>query len=62
MRHFNCLLIFFIITISSYSFHAGYAHAHGSMETNTFSLAGYERADQPMMYFNYFLATEGTRP
>lgn len=33
MRDFNCLLIFFIITISSYSFHAGYAHAHGSMET-----------------------------
>lgn len=33
--------------------------ALGSLVTNAFSLSGYEVADKPTMYFNYFLATQG---
>jgi hypothetical protein len=33
--------------------------AHGSLITDPFSLAGYERTDKPTLYFNYFLDTEG---
>ena len=33
--------------------------AHGSLETNTFNLEGYSAGDDPVLYFNYFLATEG---
>jgi hypothetical protein len=32
--------------------------AHGSLVTNSFSLAGYEGTDKPTLYFNYFLDTE----
>ena len=32
--------------------------AHGTMESRTFSLAGYSAADKPVLYFNYFAATE----
>lgn len=32
--------------------------AYGSLETERFSLAGYTAADQPMLYFSYFLETE----
>ena len=31
----------------------------GSLQTNGFSLAGYEFQDNPTLYFNYFLETEG---
>ena len=34
--------------------------ARGSMVTKPFSLAGYEYADKPTLYFNYFLETDGT--
>ena len=33
--------------------------AHGSLITDPFSLAGYNRTDKPTLYFNYFLDTEG---
>ena len=33
--------------------------SHGSMVSNTFSLKDYSAADQPMLYFNYWLANEG---
>lgn len=32
--------------------------AHGTLESNAFSLAGYTAADKPMLYFNYFAETE----
>ncbi|MFV2065422.1 MAG: hypothetical protein ACC645_00470, partial [Pirellulales bacterium] len=32
--------------------------AHGALETNSFSLDGYERTDKPTLYMNYFLDTE----
>ncbi|MBT5599923.1 MAG: hypothetical protein HOJ62_14985, partial [Planctomycetaceae bacterium] len=35
--------------------------AHGTVETNEFSLLGYSAADKPTLYFNYFLETEGAR-
>ncbi len=41
----------------SYNFPGG---AHGQLESSPFSLEGYSAADVPMLYFNYFLATEGT--
>jgi len=34
--------------------------AHGSVETNEFSLVGYSAQDQPMLYYTYFLNTEDT--
>ena len=34
--------------------------ARGSMVTKPFSLAGYEYADKPTLYFNYFLETDNT--
>jgi hypothetical protein len=34
--------------------------AHGSLISNPFSLADYELGAQPVVYFNYFLDTEGT--
>ncbi|MBN2294067.1 MAG: VCBS repeat-containing protein [Pirellulales bacterium] len=33
--------------------------AHGTLTTNEFSLAGCEPQDIPMLYFNYFLETDG---
>ncbi|QDV65530.1 Dockerin type I repeat protein [Crateriforma conspicua] len=33
--------------------------AHGVMQTNTFDLEGYSSTDQPMLYFSYFLETDG---
>ena len=33
--------------------------AHGTLTTNEFSLAGCEADDVPMLYFNYFLETDG---
>ncbi len=33
--------------------------AHGTLTTDEFSLAGSEALDQPMLYFNYFLETDG---
>jgi hypothetical protein len=33
--------------------------AHGTIESATFSLAGYSAADQPTFYFNYFMESEG---
>ncbi len=33
--------------------------AHGTVVSNEFSLQGYDRTDKPMLYFNYFLETEG---
>jgi parallel beta-helix repeat protein len=32
--------------------------AHGSLVSNEFNLKGYSAADQPMLYFNYYLDTE----
>ena len=32
---------------------------HGSMVTNTFDLSEYGESDEPVLYFNYFLGTEG---
>ncbi len=34
--------------------------AHGSLVSNEFSLAGASAADEPVLYFSYFLDTEGT--
>jgi len=34
--------------------------AKGSLETSSFSLAGYTATDRPVLYFNYFLNTDGT--
>jgi hypothetical protein len=42
--------------VNNYDFPGG---AHGSIETTTFSLLGYGRDDNPMLYFNYYLETEG---
>ncbi|MCH2123018.1 MAG: DUF5050 domain-containing protein, partial [Pirellulaceae bacterium] len=33
--------------------------AHGSIVSNPFSLAGYQAADRPVLYFNYYLETAG---
>ncbi|MCA9245531.1 MAG: choice-of-anchor L domain-containing protein [Planctomycetales bacterium] len=33
--------------------------ASGTIESNKFSLAGYAATDQPKLYFNYFLETDG---
>lgn len=33
--------------------------AHGTVISDPFSLHGYDRADLPTLYFNYFLATDG---
>ncbi|MHB8954104.1 MAG: dockerin type I domain-containing protein [Pirellulaceae bacterium] len=41
---------------NNYNFPGG---AHGSLETNTFNLQGYSPSDDPVLYFNYFLETEG---
>ncbi len=41
---------------NNYNFPGG---AHGSLETNTFNLQGYSPSDDPVLYFNYFLDTEG---
>lgn len=40
---------------NNYNFPGG---AHGSLETNAFSLQGYSASDDPVLYFNYFLQTE----
>ena len=34
--------------------------AQGQLVTNSFSLEGYKATDRPTVYFNYFLATDGT--
>ena len=34
--------------------------AHGTVESNEFSLVGYSPEDQPMLYYTYFLSTEDT--
>ena len=34
--------------------------AHGSLTSNTFSLAGYTATDKPSLYFTYYLETEAT--
>ena len=44
-------------TLRNYDFLGG---AHGSFITNTFSMEGYSEEDLPVLYFNYFLDTEGT--
>ncbi len=41
---------------NSYGFLVG--GAHGTLETESFSLEGYSAEDQPVMYFTYFLETE----
>lgn len=41
--------------VNSYNFPGG---AHGTLTTNTFSLANAVAADRPTLYFNYFLDTE----
>ncbi len=41
----------------TYNFPGG---AKGVVESNPFSLKGYAAADQPVLYFNYFLETQGT--
>ena len=33
--------------------------ARGSVVSNSFDLSNYDKADKPVLYFNYFLATEG---
>ncbi len=33
--------------------------AQGALQSNTFDLAGYSAADQPVLYFSYFLETDG---
>ncbi len=43
--------------IRDYNFPGG---AHGTLLSNAFSLEGYVAADQPVLYFNYFLDTEDT--
>ena len=45
-------------TNSTYGFLAG--GAHGTVETDPFSLVGYSAADQPTLYYNYFLDTENS--
>lgn len=40
----------------TYNFPGG---AKGALESGAFSLTGYSSADQPTLYFNYFLATDG---
>lgn len=42
--------------LGSYNFPGG---ASGALETQEFSLAGYAAADQPHLYFNYLLSTDG---
>ncbi|MCA9207877.1 MAG: hypothetical protein KDA55_05955, partial [Planctomycetales bacterium] len=39
----------------TYDFPGG---AHGVIESNTFDLSGYNAADKPVLYFNYYLDTE----
>lgn len=41
--------------VNTYNFPAG---ALGTLTTNSFSLAGTDRADRPTLYFNYYLETE----
>ncbi|TWT73241.1 dockerin type I domain-containing protein [Allorhodopirellula solitaria] len=41
---------------NTYNFPGG---ARGEVQSNAFSLEGYAAADVPMMYFNYFLETDG---
>ena len=41
---------------NTYNFPGG---ARGEVQSNEFSLEGYAAADLPMMYFNYFLETDG---
>ncbi len=41
---------------STYNFPGG---AKGALESNPISLVGYSSADLPMLYFNYFLETDG---
>ena len=41
--------------IQDYNFPGG---AHGTVISNPFSLAGYSPEDKPVLYFNYFLATD----
>ena len=43
--------------LDSYDVPAG---THGSLVTDTFSLVGYDAADEPTLYFTYFLDTEET--
>lgn len=40
---------------NTYNFPGG---AHGVIESNPFSLVGYSAADQPFLYFNYFLESD----
>lgn len=40
----------------TYNFPGG---AKGALQSSTFDLTGYAAADQPMLYFNYFLETDG---
>lgn len=42
-------------TTGDYAFPGG---AYGAVESQTFSLEGYSSADQPVLYFNYYLDTE----
>jgi hypothetical protein len=42
--------------INDYNFPGG---AHGTIESNTFSLEGYAPEDLPVLYFNYYLETDG---
>lgn len=42
--------------VSDYNWPGG---AHGSMESKSFSLAGYSPNDKPVLYFNYFAETQG---
>ncbi|HND54851.1 MAG TPA: hypothetical protein PLV92_20705, partial [Pirellulaceae bacterium] len=42
-------------TSQGYNYPGG---AHGTLVSNPFSLKGYDATDKPMLYFNYFLATE----
>jgi len=41
--------------VNDYNFPGG---AHGTIESNTFSLAGYSPEDKPVLYFNYYLETD----
>ena len=43
------------VSDNHYDFPGG---AHGTLISNTFSLEGYSAADQPMLYFNYYLDSE----
>lgn len=42
--------------VNDYNFPGG---AHGTIESNTFSLEGYAPEDLPVLYFNYYLETDG---